>query len=94
MALILPASAVIRLSRGDFGPSCFADVDRVARSQASYLVPAIGRLSGLAAHLVGVSPAGSMIHASLWESDADAQQLSSVPELNTRELRQLGSSNV
>jgi hypothetical protein len=50
----------------------------MTRDTRTYLIPALNRLSGLAAYFVGVSPTGSMVHASLWESDAHARQMGSL----------------
>jgi hypothetical protein len=63
MAMLLPA--IIRVSRGDFDPVRFADVNRMTRDVGAYLIPAINRLSGLAGYFAGASPTGSMVHASL-----------------------------
>lgn len=81
MTLVLPPTAVIRVSRADFDPARFAEVDRMSRNTGTYLTPAISRLSGLAAYVVGASPTGSMVHVSVWESDAHAQQMSSLKEM-------------
>ena len=81
MTLILPPTAVIRVSRGDFDPARFAEVDRMTRDTGTYLIPAISRLSGLAGYFAGASPTGSMVHVSLWESDTYAQQMGSLKEM-------------
>lgn len=81
MTLTLPPTAVIRVSRGEFDPARFAEVNRMSSDTATYLVPAIKRLSGLAAYFAGASPAGSIVHVSLWESDAHAQQMGSLKEM-------------
>jgi hypothetical protein len=81
MTLILPPTSVIRVSRADFDPARFAEVDRMTRDTGTYLIPAINRLSGLAAYFAGASPTGSMVHVSLWESDAHAQQMASLKEM-------------
>jgi len=46
MTLILPPTSVIRVSRADFDPARFAEVDRMTRDTGTYLIPAINRLSG------------------------------------------------
>jgi hypothetical protein len=81
MTLVLPPTSVIRVSRADFDPSRFAEVDRMTRDTGTYLIPAINRLSGLAAYFAGASPTGSAVHVSLWESDADARQMDSLKEM-------------
>ena len=81
MTLILPPTSVIRVSRADFDPARFAEVDRMTRDTGTYLIPAINRLSGLVAYVAGTSPAGSAVHVSVWESDAHAQQMDSLKEM-------------
>jgi hypothetical protein len=81
MTLILPPTSVIRVSRADFDPARFAEVDRMTRDTGTYLIPAINRLSGLASYFAGASPTGSMVHVSLWDSDAHAQQMGSLKEM-------------
>ena len=41
-----------------------------------YLVPAIKALPGLINYFSAVSPTGSMVHVSIWDSEEHAQQLS------------------
>ena len=81
MTLILPPTAVVRVSRADFDPARFAEVERMTRDTGTYLIPAISRLSGHVAYFAGASPTGSMAHVSLWESDAHAQQMGSLKEM-------------
>lgn len=81
MTLILPPNAVIRVSRAEFDPARFAEVDRMTRDTGTYLIPAIKRLSGVAGYFAGASPTGSMVHVSLWDSDAHAQQMGSLKEM-------------
>jgi hypothetical protein len=51
------------------------------RVTGTYLIPAINRLSGLVGYFAGASPTGSMVHVSLWGSDAHAQQMGSLKEM-------------
>jgi len=51
----LPTTAVVRVSRGSFDPSRFAEVDAMNTKVSEYLIPAIGRLPGLIHYYVGVS---------------------------------------
>lgn len=81
MALMLPPSGVIRVSRGHFDPARFGEVERMIHTTGDYLIPAIKRLSGLVGYIAGVSPSGSMVHVSVWESDAEAQQMSVLKEM-------------
>jgi len=75
------ATAVIRVSRADFDPRRFSEVDRMTRETGSYLMPAIKRLPGLVAYFVGTSPNGSAVHVSVWESDAHAHQMNELKEM-------------
>lgn len=79
--LNLPPTAVIRISRGSFDPARFAEVDQMAREIAQYLVPAIQRLPGVIEYFSVLSPTGSYVHVSIWESDAHAQQMASLKEM-------------
>jgi len=81
MSSTLPATAVIRVSRGTFDPARFDEVERMARDTGTYLIPAISRLPGLLSYFVAVSRSGSMVHVSLWESDEHAQQMSHLKEM-------------
>jgi hypothetical protein len=45
------------------------------------LTPAIRKLPGLIQYFAAVSPSGSIVHVSIWESDAHAQQMSSLKEM-------------
>jgi hypothetical protein len=81
MGLELSPTSVVRISRGNFDPGRFAEVDRMSKHIGSYLVPAIGRLPGLTAYVAGASPSGSMVHVSVWESAAYAQQMSMLKEM-------------
>ena len=77
----MPAAAVVRVSQGHFEPTRFAEVERMARDTGEYLIPAITRLPGLMKYFAAVSPSGSLVHVSLWESDAHAQQMASLKEM-------------
>jgi hypothetical protein len=81
MSLILPPGGVVRVSRGNFDPSRLSDVERMTRDTGAYLIPAIQQLDGLKGYYAGVSPSGSMVHVSLWESDAKAAQMGSLKEM-------------
>ena len=77
----LPATAVVRVARGSFDPSRFAEVDALATKQAEYLVPAIKRLPGLIRWYAGVSPEGSIVNLSVWDCDEHAAQMSQLKEM-------------
>lgn len=81
MDLILPPTAVIRISHGSFDPARLAEVERMADETAKYLVPAIQKLPGLIKYFAALSPTGSYVHVSIWETDAHAQQMSSLKEM-------------
>ena len=77
----LPATAVVRLSRGSFDPSRFADVVAADAKVSQYLVPAIEQLPGLIHWYAGVSPEGSIVNISVWDSDAHAAQMNTLKEM-------------
>jgi hypothetical protein len=81
MASELPATTVVRVSRGNFDPARFAEVDQMTKATGTYLIPAIQKLKGLLAYYAGASPDGSMVHVSLWDSDEHAQQMGSLKEM-------------
>lgn len=77
----LPADAVVRVSRGNFDPTRLAEVHAMNTRTAAYLIPAIGRLPGLIHYYTGVSPEGSMVAVSVWDSDEHATQLNRLKEM-------------
>jgi len=77
----LPATAVVRVSRGTFDPSRFAEVDAMNKKVPEYLMPAIKRLPGLIHYYTGVSPEGSIVAVSVWDSDEHATQLNQLKEM-------------
>ncbi len=74
-------TSVIRVSRGSFDPSRIAEVERMVRDTGTYLIPKIKELPGLDAYFAGASPSGSMVHVSLWQSDAHASQMGQLKEM-------------
>lgn len=74
-------TAVVRVSRGDFAPARFPEVDAMTRETGTYLIPAIRQLDGLLGYYAGASPGGSMVHVSVWESDGHAQQMGRLKEM-------------
>lgn len=80
-SLTLPPTAVIRVSRGNFDPARFGEVEQMARETDRYLVPAIQKLPGLIKYFAALSPTGSYVHISIWETDAHAQQMASLKEM-------------
>ncbi|WP_254205788.1 hypothetical protein [Nocardia alni] len=77
----LPSTAVIRVSRGSFDPSWFDEVDALASKQAEFLVPAIEQLPGLVHWYAAVSPKGSIVNLSVWDSDEHATQMETLKEM-------------
>jgi hypothetical protein len=81
MTASLPPTAVVRVSRGDFDPARFAEVESANRRVADYLIPAIKRLPGLISYYAGLYPDGSSVHVSIWESDEHANQMGQLKEM-------------
>jgi hypothetical protein len=77
----LPTSAVVRVSRASFDPIRFAKVDAMSKKTSEYIIPAIRRLSGLIHFYAGVSPKGSIVQVSVWDSDENAAQLDRLKEM-------------
>jgi hypothetical protein len=77
----LEATAVVRVSRGTFDPGRFAGVDAMNKKVSAYLIPAIKRLPGLIHYYTGVSPEGSIVAVSVWDSDEHATQLNQLKEM-------------
>lgn len=80
----LPATAVIRVSRGRFDPARFAEVDRMIKETGAYLAPAIRSLPGLIAYHAGTSPDGFTTQVSIWENEAAGMQMRTLPEMRDR----------
>ena len=81
MTTPLPEAAIVRVSRGNFDPADYADVQAMTMATGEYLVPAIRRLPGLITYYAGVSPDGSMVHVSVWESHEAAEQMGRLKEM-------------
>ncbi len=77
----LPATAFVRVSRATFDPSRFAEVDAMNTKTSEYLIPAIQRLPGLIHFYAGVSPQGSAVQVSVWDSGEHAAQLDHLKEM-------------
>lgn len=77
----LPATAVVRVSRGNFDPGRFAEVDAANVRVSEYLIPAIKALPGLIHWYAGVSPEGSIMNVSVWDSDEHAEQMGQLREM-------------
>jgi hypothetical protein len=77
----IPPTAVVRVSRGNFDPARFREVQEMTVATGRYLIPAIKNLPGLISYHAGASPDGSVVHVSIWESDEHAQQMSRLKEM-------------
>lgn len=77
----LPTTAVVRVSRGNFDPARLPEVRAMSATTSEYLIPAIKKLPGLISYHAGISPDGSMVHVSVWESDEHADQMGRLKEM-------------
>src|SRR3954464_888598 len=77
----LPATAVIRASRATFDPSRLADADAVHTNTPQHLAPAVEQLPGLIHFYAGVSPDGSALQVSIWDSEEHSAQLNHLKEM-------------
>jgi len=77
----LPATAVVRSSRGNFDPSRFTEVDAMNTKVSEYLIPAIQQLPGLIHWYAGVSPEGSIVNISIWDTNDHAAQMDGLKEM-------------
>ncbi|MFD5465811.1 hypothetical protein ACFWIQ_23685 [Kitasatospora sp. NPDC127059] len=77
----LPAGAHFRISRATFDPGRFEEVDAMNTRTSEYLIPAVRRLPGLIHFYAGVSPEGSAVHVSVWDSEEHAAQLDHLKEM-------------
>ena len=77
----LPTTAVVRVSRASYDPSRFAEVDTASKKTSEYIIPAIRRLPGLLHFYAGISPKGSIVQVSVWDTDEHAAQLDRLKEM-------------
>ena len=77
----LPVTAFVRVSRATFDPSRFAEVDAMNTRTSKYLIPAVEGLPGLIHFYSGVSPQGSIVQISIWDSEEHAKQLDGLKEM-------------
>ena len=80
----LPASAIIRVSRGRFDVARFDEVDAMIRRTGEYLIPAIQKLPGLISYCAGTTRDGLTTQVSIWESEQAGNQMSTLPEIRDR----------
>lgn len=81
MEQALPRSSVVRVSRVLFDPSTYDEVVTMDRSTSDYLIPAIKRLPGLLHWFAGVSPEGTFVQISVWDSEEHASQMNGLKEM-------------
>ena len=67
--------------RATFDPSRFAEVDATNTKTSEYLIPAVKQLPGLIHFYAGVSPDGSMLQVSVWDSVEHSAQLNHLKEM-------------
>jgi hypothetical protein len=77
----LPATAVVRVSRVTFDPRLIAEVQAADKKTSEYLIPAIQQLPGLIHWFAGVSPEGSFVQISVWDSHEHAVQMDNLKEM-------------
>jgi hypothetical protein len=77
----LPTTAVVRVSRASYDPNRFAEVDAVSKKTSEYIIPAVRRLPGLIHFYAGISPKGSIVQVSIWDTDEHAAQLDRLKEV-------------
>jgi hypothetical protein len=91
----LPTTAVVRISRATFDPSRFNEVDAMSKKISAYIIPALRPLQGLLHFYSGVSPKGSMVQISIWDTDEHAAQLNGLKEMaidGRRDMESVGVS--
>ncbi|MDH6108122.1 quinol monooxygenase YgiN [Kitasatospora sp. MAP12-15] len=77
----IPPTAVVRVSRGNFDPARFPEVQEATAAISGFLIPAIKELPGLISYHWATSPDGSLVNVSIWESDEHAEQMSRLTEM-------------
>ena len=77
----LPETAHVRVSRFTFDTSRYGEVNAMNTRISSYLVPAITALPGLLHFYAAVSPGGSAVHVSVWDTLEHAKQLDTLKEM-------------
>ena len=94
LAESLPATAVVRISRASFDPVRLAEVDAASKKTSQYIIPAVRRLPGLLHFYSGVSPKGSMVQVSVWDTDEHAAQLDRLKEMVVDGRRDMEAAGV
>lgn len=91
----LPKTAVVRVSRASYDPSRFAEVDAASKKTSEYIIPALRKLPGLIHFYAGISPKGSIVQVSVWDSEEHAAQLDHLKEMvvdGRRDMEAVGVS--
>ena len=94
MAETLPATAVVRVSRASYDPRRFDEVDAASKKTSEYIIPAIRRLPGLLHFYAGVSPKGSIVQVSVWDTEEHAAQLDRLKEMVVEGRKELEAAGV
>ncbi|MBV8720009.1 MAG: hypothetical protein JOZ65_33480 [Chloroflexi bacterium] len=89
-----PGAKIVRLSRGTFEPARYADIQQANRRTSENLVPAIRQLPGVQAYFAGISPSGSIVQVSFWDSEEHADQMSRLPEMVVRARKEFEGLDV
>ena len=74
---------IIRIARGNFDPARYGEAVRMFEVTGSYLMPAVKRLPGMIHYYAGIARTGSGVHISLWESEAQAEQVGNLREVKS-----------
>ncbi|MDQ2715385.1 MAG: hypothetical protein M3Z08_10805 [Chloroflexota bacterium] len=78
----MATSPVVRISKGRFAPTQYAEIHRLTEESAKPLIPAIKRLRGLLYYSAGVDPVtNTFINISIWTDLAAAKQMDTLPEM-------------
>lgn len=94
LAESLPATSVVRISRASFDPVRFAEVNAASKKTSQYIIPAVRRLPGLLRFYAGVSPKGSIVQISVWDTDEHAAQLDRLKEMVVDGRRDMEAAGV
>lgn len=78
---LLPTTSVLRISQATFDPSQFNEVEAMSKKTSEYIIPALRQLPGLLHFYSGVSPDGSVVQVSIWDTDDHAAQLNNLKEM-------------
>jgi hypothetical protein len=73
---------VVRISKGRFASTQYAEINRLAKESAKPLLPAIERLRGLLYYSAGVDPVtNTIVNVSIWTDLNAAKQMETLPEM-------------